>query len=106
MGKFQPGQKKLPNAGRKAGTPNKRTQAILELVREYGDPLLVLAAELKNPEYDKRIYAADKLMPYCYPKLTAVQVSNDPENPIGQTHDRLKQELIEVMRKAKEERSK
>jgi hypothetical protein len=83
-GQFKKGQGRSPNAGRKKGTPNKKREAILEVVaREGEDPLIVLARQTKSPDEDKRIYAAVQLMPYCHPKLSAIEISEDPESPVG-----------------------
>ncbi len=68
--------------GRKAGTPNKRTLAVIERLEALGcDPLegmARLALDQGNPpELRGRMFA--ELAGYCYPKRKAVELSGDAE---------------------------
>lgn len=70
-------------AGRPRGTPNKRTLHARFVLEELGaDPAGFLALAMKdeaNP-LDVRIDCAKALMPYVFPKLSAVQVSGVGED--------------------------
>jgi hypothetical protein len=72
--------------GKKKGTPNKDKQRVLDLCKQYGgkEPVEVLAIELNCGVPERAVWAADKLMPYCYPKLSSVVLAEDPANPFGE----------------------
>lgn len=87
---FEKGDPKPENAGRKAGTPNKRTLEI----KEYADSLGVSPAnylidilagkrdEIAGSEIDKNDvkWAVDTLMPYLYGKRKPVDSNGDDAN--------------------------
>jgi hypothetical protein len=87
-----------PGAGRKAGVPNKRTLALRALAEgqpREGSPLEFLTSVYRNEALpiDLRIDAAGKAAPYVHPRLTAVTVGGNKENPL-QTISRI--EIVPV----------
>jgi hypothetical protein len=87
VAKFQSGKPRPPGAGRRAGTPNKRTQALEVLKSKAGlDPLDFFRAVLESdlsvlgaaaPTLDQRLTAAKELASYLYPKKKSVEVTGD-----------------------------
>ena len=74
MGKFQPGQKKPRNSGRRKGTPNKSTKDLLTLLHKNGIDLPALISEtLPELSPEKRMDAILNLMNFVYPKRKAVE---------------------------------
>jgi hypothetical protein len=76
-----------PGAGRKAGVPNKRTLALLALAEgqpQAGTPLEFLMGVYRNEALpiDLRLDAAGKAAPYVHPRLAAVTVGSDKQNPL------------------------
>ena len=76
-----------PGAGRKAGVPNKRTlelRALAEGRPREGSPLEFLTSVYRNEALpiDLRIDAASKAAPYVHPRLAAVTVGGDREDPL------------------------
>jgi len=78
---------KRPNAGRKAGSPNKASAAREKAVRASGqtplDYLLGVMRSKATPEA-MRLDAAKAAAPYVHPKLSSVELKGDPENPVEQ----------------------
>src|SRR3954462_2146036 len=74
--------------GRQRGTPNKATAALralaADLFAEGISPLEFLMSVFRNEENDLalRVDAAAKAAPYVYPRLAAVTLGGDPENPM------------------------
>src|SRR4051794_14444826 len=74
--------------GRKRGTPNKSTAALralaADLITEGISPLEFLTSVYRNAENDLplRVDAAAKAAPYVHPRLAAVTLGGDPENPM------------------------
>lgn len=72
--------------GRQAGTPNKATSTLLELVEvEAGAPLPVLLTRIgvramQGQDYPTAINALSKAAAYAYPRITAVDPPHDPVN--------------------------
>lgn len=92
------GSIKTPGSGRKRGTPNRSTQRVLDLCLEVAgtEPVIVLAKALLDPEQCN--WAADKLMPYCYPKPVADGEQPDAhEPPIAISQE----QLLELVDKAR-----
>jgi hypothetical protein len=92
----RPGRKKT--GGRKAGTPNKKTQALRDAVAAVllpgQDPRTFFAAILRNDELpiELRFAAAKELAPLMHPRLAAIRV------PRGvQTHEDRLQELHDLL---------
>lgn len=79
---FKVGQKKLPNAGRKKGTPNKRNTLVSEILEAHGinivDQILV---RLKSIPMVDQVKTLTSMLPYVYPKLTNVEHSGEIKNP-------------------------
>lgn len=76
MSKFQPGQKKPINSGRKRGTPNKKSQILTEALRYHGiDIPQQLSETLPQLTPDKRADVLLSLMQFIYPKKKAVEYS-------------------------------
>lgn len=101
---LKPGQKAAVGAGRKAGTPNKSTvelqQAIAAVCGEDWDPVVAMARIAKEgviptlnsgtgtyvdiPVSEKtRATCHKEVAEYIHAKRRAVEVSNDPENPLS-----------------------
>lgn len=84
---FNKGQAKTPGSGRKAGTPNKKTEILLEIfeANEYC-PAEEAVKILKDPKSlldDKdKISAHLKLMEFKFPKRKAVEHSGPNDGPI------------------------
>lgn len=73
-----------PGAGRKKGSPNKKTAELQEAVAKSGiTPLEYMLLVLRTSEDPKeRMVAATAAAPYVHAKLSAVEVSGDPLNPL------------------------
>jgi hypothetical protein len=86
-----PGTPKNPNSGRKPGTPMKRTVLAREILAKHGcDPIEMLArtmADEKNVPLDLRMDCAKSLLPYVYPKLSAVEVSGPDGDSVRVEHE-------------------
>lgn len=78
---------KRPNAGRKAGAPNKASAAREAAIRATGttplEYLLDVMRSSNKPEA-MRMDAAKAAAPYVHPKLSSVELTGDPENPVEQ----------------------
>jgi hypothetical protein len=92
---FEPGKPRPENAGRKAGSLNKKNQEIIDMANELGcNPAKILMMiaigdfeSLKVSEFDidldKRMDAARDLMPYLYGKRRPIDSDgNDGVDPI------------------------
>lgn len=67
-----------PGAGRKKGTPNKRTAAVTKAVEESGlTPLEYMLSVMRNETNDprERLSAAEKAAPYVHAKLSSVELN-------------------------------
>ena len=73
-GQFQKGMKRPENAGRKKGTPNKKTKELMELLGDY-NPAESLLEILKSDRVpiDLKIKINLDLMGYLYPKRKSVE---------------------------------
>jgi hypothetical protein len=72
--------------GRKAGTPNRRTQELVLRLEALGvDPVLGLAEIAKDPtvSVDLRARVLTDLMQYVWPKRKVLDVSADAQQPIS-----------------------
>ena len=68
---------KRPGAGRKAGTPNKRTAEIQQAVEESGlTPLEYMLSVMRDVGQDelRRLQAARDAAPYVHAKLSSVEM--------------------------------
>lgn len=77
---FKPGDKKPENAGRKPGTPNKKTTQLLEIWAEYDfcpaeEILKILNNESLRSQYLPKELTdlLEKLMQYKFPKRKAIE---------------------------------
>ena len=80
---FQPGQVSNPN-GRKPGSRNRRTQEILDLIKDNKDPLVALSeivSTSQNPEH--RISASNILAPYLHSKRGTIPAPRFVEEAIA-----------------------
>lgn len=87
MGQFQPGQPRPENAGRKEGTPNKRSQLIRDYMEKKGvNPahfcVDVLAGDAKaigkdEITFEDKQWAVETLLPYVEAKLKQVEHTGD-----------------------------
>lgn len=78
-----------PGAGRKAGSPNKATAERQAEIEESGltplDYLLQVMRDESGGSGD-RLEAAKAAAPYVHPKLSAVTLAGDRDNPVAITH--------------------
>ncbi|MBZ5726368.1 MAG: hypothetical protein LAP87_15380 [Acidobacteriia bacterium] len=88
-----PGTPKHPNSGRLPGTPNKRTVYARQILEDHGvDPVAMLAktmADEDNVPLDVRVDCAKALLPYVYPKLSAVEVTGRDGGPVEVERDKM-----------------
>jgi hypothetical protein len=86
-----PGKPAPEGAGRPRGTPNKRTLYARVVLEDLGsDPVAMLAKTMKdeaNVPLDVRVECAKALLPYVYPKLSAVEVSGPGGDSVKVEHD-------------------
>jgi len=70
---------KPKTGGRRAGTPNRLTQAHREVLQKMkvdrSDPLAFFLSVLRNPDtpFEEARAAAKEALPYCSPKLASVE---------------------------------
>lgn len=83
MPKFEAGQSKPRNSGRKKGVPNRKTTLLLNALDELGQTLPERIAELipkLKPEKQVDVYL--ELMQYVFPKRKAVEFTSiDDDGP-------------------------
>jgi hypothetical protein len=90
------GRKKT--GGRKAGTPNKVTQAhrnALEQMKvDRTDPMSFFISVMRNPDapYEEVKAAARELFPYTHPKLSSIEARGG-----GKTHEDRLEELQRLL---------
>lgn len=105
-GKFKKGVPRHPNAGRKKGTPNKRTRSLEDLralAEEKGcDPFEIyieIAMDKNNRKVDTsvRLQAAKEIAKYVLPPTAqAIELSGPNGQPI-QSEVEVSQELKEIL---------
>lgn len=80
-GTFKKGGKRPEGAGRKKGTPNKRTADIIERLKgvDIIGELLEIARTTDKEETKVTVYK--ELMKYVYPQRKAVEIANEVELP-------------------------
>ena len=75
---FTKGAPRPANAGRKKATPNKRSLLVREILEANSIDLVPqLIARINQLPHNSQIPFLMQLLPYCYPRLTAVEVSGD-----------------------------
>jgi|SRR6185437_457708 len=73
---FKPGDPRPPNSGRKKGKPNKKTEALHELLLASGlEPVENLKRLLPTLEPEKQADVYLKLLEFIYPKRKAVEIT-------------------------------
>lgn len=77
------GKPKDPGSGRKAGTPNKSTQTLMEKCEAKGvDVFDALLEYVYTPgDANTRLNAIKELMKYIYPQRKAIEHSGEINNP-------------------------
>lgn len=99
---FYKGMKRLEGAGRKKGTPNKRTEALFEKCERMGvDPFSALLEFVNHPDPMLRLAALKEICSYLYPKKKAIEVT-EKLNPQAILHleefsQMSEQQLLEVI---------
>jgi len=74
---FTKGKARPANAGRKKGTPNKKTQDLLERCAQRGvDPFEVLLELCQSDDDAIRLQAAKEACKYIHPQRKAIEMSN------------------------------
>jgi hypothetical protein len=84
-GWFKEGEPRPASAGRRKGTPNKRTVMRHQLLAGMDtDPAKIISriAEDETLDVFVRLEAAKALMPFCYPRLSSVEVGGPGGGPI------------------------
>lgn len=77
---FEKGKPRHVNAGRKKGTPNKRTQLLSVAIENTSkNPFMVLFGLLDDKDKYLRLQAAKELCKYLEPALRAVEHSTGNE---------------------------
>lgn len=93
---FEYGHKK--SRGRKPGSQNKSRQLVREIVEsalKKSIPARLLELSKGSPDVERETLL--DLMPYCYPKLQAVEHSGEVANPDGNDAVKaLTEELIKI----------
>lgn len=83
MAKFQKGQKKPENSGRKKGTPNKLNMGVEEALAKRGincvEEMLKIAETTDKEEVRLTVYK--ELLKYVYPQRKAIEIANEVELP-------------------------
>ncbi len=80
---FKKGQPRAPTAGRRKGTPNKRTTDLAayldSLIEKHGCPFdgLLKIAQNEEVEMPTRVRAYGEFLSYRHPKLRSVEVKGD-----------------------------
>jgi hypothetical protein len=92
MSKYQDGQQKPPNSGRKPGSINAQTKWVRSLCEKLGlDPFEVLALVTKGDKkalgvrsvpLSLRLRAAIELASYLAPKLAAIKIEADVKTEV------------------------
>jgi len=75
---FKKGEKRLPNAGRKPGTLNRKTQDLFEICEKHNLDVfegMVILTINEEDTYEK-FNRLKELAQYLYPKRKAVEMSN------------------------------
>lgn len=95
MGKFVKGAPRPPNAGRTKGTPNKKTQSLLELCESEGVNVFQAILKLcKHPDESIQFSALKEAAQYIYPKRKSLEHSGSIDPKMAEAA-----EAIQVMSK-------
>lgn len=81
-GKFAAGGTRPENAGRKKGTPNKKTKELQEILGAFNPAEKLM--EIYNSTEDEQLKASicKDLLKYVYPQRKAVEMTADVDMPI------------------------
>jgi hypothetical protein len=80
-GQFKKGSKRPEGAGRKKGTPNKRTADIVERLKGVDIVGELLEIARTTEKEDTKVTVYKELMKYVYPQRKAVEIANEIELP-------------------------
>jgi hypothetical protein len=89
---------KPKTGGRKAGTPNRITQAHREVLQKMkvdrSDPLSFFLSILRNPDtpFEEARVAAKEALPYCSPRLASIEARSG-----GPSHEDRLEELHRLL---------
>jgi hypothetical protein len=73
---FKPGEPRPEHAGRKAGTPNKKTNSLFERLESYGvEPIKEIVNLLPELNPKERADVFRDLLAYIYPRRKAVELA-------------------------------
>lgn len=102
---FVKGQPRIPGSGRAKGTPNKKTQVLVEILeaKDFNVPAKLI--ELVNGGLLLPKEQADvllELMQYVYPKRKAVEMTGADGEPLQVVAPRTTEELIAISRAVRE----
>lgn len=81
MGKFKVGEKRPANAGRKKGTPNKKTKELIEILGAFNPAEKLVEIFNETDDKDLKASIAKELMKYVYPQRKAVEMTGDVQLP-------------------------
>lgn len=88
--------------GRVKGTPNLRTQELIDMVAASGqDPFAVMIDLLTNEDLHLRFQAAKELAQYLRPKRKAIEVTGDDGEPLLQAHPLTQEERLALVERAR-----
>ena len=94
---FEKGKPRHPNAGRKKGTPNRRTFDAAALAEEMGvDPLKILLDLCSHRDPGIQLGAAKEAAKYVYTQKRATELSGPNGQPI-QTEVEASEQLQELL---------
>lgn len=78
MGKFQAGQPRLPNAGRKKGSLNKSTQSLFDKCKAKNIDVFEAMLEIaSDPAHEDRAMMLKECAQYLYPKRKSLEHSGN-----------------------------
>lgn len=84
------------SSGRKKGTPNRKTELLMEKCERLGiDPFEALLELTKTAEDDIRLGALKEICQYLYPKRKSLEHSGEMSNPYA---DKSFEELKELVK--------
>lgn len=77
---FKPGMPRPANAGRKKGTPDKKSLLVKEILENNGINLVEkILNELPELSSNDRVKALVQMLPYVYPKLVSAELTTNDE---------------------------
>lgn len=87
-GRFAVGSAKPKNSGRKKGTPNKRTQNLIELIEKKFpnfDPIISLIEISQDNEtpLELKVNCLKEIAKYIHPQRKAVEIAANSDNEIS-----------------------